>query len=64
MRIDGDRESVRKAWACCFPNCPRYVHRMALVEPSVYVPRAGCEPPQPAWKRFEMFRDVLPRPPE
>jgi predicted pyridoxine 5'-phosphate oxidase superfamily flavin-nucleotide-binding protein len=43
-----------------FPNCPRYIHRMALVEPSAYVPRAGTPPPVPAWKRFDAFRDVLP----
>jgi len=43
-----------------FPNCPRYVHRTALVEASRDVPRAGYTPPVPAWKRFEAFRDVLP----
>lgn len=44
-----------------FPNCPRYIHRWQLVEPSPYVPCAGSTPPVPAWKRFEMFRDVLPQ---
>jgi len=44
-----------------FPNCPRYIHRMQLAEASPYVPRPGIEPPVPAWKRFEMFSDVLPR---
>jgi predicted pyridoxine 5'-phosphate oxidase superfamily flavin-nucleotide-binding protein len=44
-----------------FPNCPRYIHRMQLAEPSPYVPRPGVEPPVPAWKQFEMFSDVLPR---
>jgi predicted pyridoxine 5'-phosphate oxidase superfamily flavin-nucleotide-binding protein len=43
-----------------FPNCPRYIHRMQLVERSVYVPRDGCEPPVPAWKKSEWARDVLP----
>src|SRR4051812_17060231 len=28
-----------------FPNCPRYIHRMALVERSPYVPRADEAPP-------------------
>jgi predicted pyridoxine 5'-phosphate oxidase superfamily flavin-nucleotide-binding protein len=28
-----------------FPNCPRYIHRMALVEHSPYVPRAASRPP-------------------
>lgn len=43
-----------------FPNCPRYIHRMTLVEHSVYAPRAGHEPPVPAWKTFDAFRDALP----
>ena len=43
-----------------FPNCPRYIHRMQLVEHSVYAPRAGHSPPQPAWKTFTEFRDALP----
>ncbi len=44
-----------------FPNCPRYLHRTATVESSPYVPREGCAPPVPKWKRMEMFADVLPR---
>jgi uncharacterized protein len=43
-----------------FPNCPRYLHRMQLVEESVHVPRRGHIPPVPAWKTFEVFRDSLP----
>jgi predicted pyridoxine 5'-phosphate oxidase superfamily flavin-nucleotide-binding protein len=43
-----------------FPNCPRYIHRMQLVERSEFVPREGCEPPVPQWKRTEWARDVLP----
>jgi predicted pyridoxine 5'-phosphate oxidase superfamily flavin-nucleotide-binding protein len=43
-----------------FPNCPRYIHRMELVEPSRFVPKAECEPPVPDWKRREWARDVLP----
>jgi len=44
-----------------FPNCPRYIHRMTMVEPSPYAPREGHTPPVPAWKRFDEFSDVLPR---
>jgi predicted pyridoxine 5'-phosphate oxidase superfamily flavin-nucleotide-binding protein len=44
-----------------FPNCPRYIHRMSIAEASPYVPRAGYTPPVPKWKRFDAFRDVLPR---
>ena len=43
-----------------FPNCPRYLHGMQLVEPSVYSPRPDYEPPVPAWKTFDVFRDALP----
>lgn len=43
-----------------FPNCPRYIHKMALVEHSVYAPRPDYEPPVPAWKGFDAFRDALP----
>src|SRR3954463_6514439 len=43
-----------------FPNCPRYIHRMELVERSKFVPRAECEPPIPSWKRTDWARDVLP----
>lgn len=43
-----------------FPNCPRYLHKMQLLEYSAYAPRAGYEPPVPAWKTFETFRDALP----
>jgi hypothetical protein len=47
-----------------FPNCPRYVPTMQLVEPSIYAPRAGYEPPEPAWKSFDAFKDcVHPRQP-
>jgi len=44
-----------------FPNCPRYIPRMALTEASPYVPRAGCIAPVPAWKTREVFNEVLPR---
>ena len=31
---------VRIAVERVFPNCPRYIHRMQMVEPSVYAPRS------------------------
>jgi len=43
-----------------FPNCPRYVHRMQVIEQSAYVPREGHTPPVPAWKQRPEFREVLP----
>lgn len=41
------------------PNCPRYVHKLQLVERSRFVPQAGCETPVPDWKRADWSRDVL-----
>ena len=43
-----------------FPNCPRYIHRMALVERSAYVPRAGQPTPVAEWKRGPLAEGVLP----
>jgi predicted pyridoxine 5'-phosphate oxidase superfamily flavin-nucleotide-binding protein len=43
-----------------FPNCPRHVHKMELVERSQFVPRDGCETPEPEWKSNDWVRDVLP----
>jgi hypothetical protein len=43
-----------------FPNCPRYIHKMQLVEHSKFVPRAECATPVPGWKRKEWAVDVLP----
>jgi hypothetical protein len=43
-----------------FPNCPRYLHKMQLVEYSAYAPRLNYTPPVPAWKTSDAFRDALP----
>jgi uncharacterized protein len=43
-----------------FPNCPRYIHRLALVERSKYVPRPARRVPVPDWKRADWASDVLP----
>jgi uncharacterized protein len=43
-----------------FPNCPRYIHRMKLVERSSFVPRDGCETPVPSWKQADWSKDYLP----
>jgi uncharacterized protein len=49
---------VRVAAEQIFANCPRYIHKMQLVERSAFVPRAGCETPQPEWKNH--FETDLP----
>ena len=43
-----------------FPNCPRYIPKMRLVEASPYIPAPGCVPPTPKWKTWPQFKEVLP----
>ena len=43
-----------------FPNCPRYIHKMRLVERSRFVPKSECKTPVPAWKTGGWVDDVLP----
>ena len=58
--LDTEQMMVRVRAERIFPNCPRYIHRMKLVELSVYAPAPGHTPPVPAWKRFPQFNEVLP----
>ena len=51
---------VRVAVLEVYPNCPRYIHRMTLVEPSRFVPQPSRETPVPTWKRAEWAKDVVP----
>jgi predicted pyridoxine 5'-phosphate oxidase superfamily flavin-nucleotide-binding protein len=50
---------VRVKARAIFPNCPRYIPSMQLVEPSVYAPKPGGEPVEPAWKGFDSFKDCV-----
>ena len=55
---------VRVTARAIFPNCPRYIPKLQLAEPSKYVPQAGRDPVEPAWKGFADFKDyVHPRQP-
>jgi predicted pyridoxine 5'-phosphate oxidase superfamily flavin-nucleotide-binding protein len=51
---------VRVRVRAVYPNCPRYIHKMKLVERSRFTPRDGCKTPVPAWKRRDWAADVLP----
>jgi predicted pyridoxine 5'-phosphate oxidase superfamily flavin-nucleotide-binding protein len=63
-RTVGAQLIVRVKARAIFPNCPRYIPKLQLVEPSQYVPRPGEEPVEPAWKAFDAFKDVIhPRQP-
>src|SRR3954467_15057940 len=55
----GAQLMVRVQVSAIFPNCPRYIPTMQLVEPSIYAPRPGCEPVEPAWKGFADFKDCI-----
>jgi predicted pyridoxine 5'-phosphate oxidase superfamily flavin-nucleotide-binding protein len=55
---------VRVTARAIFPNCPRYIPTMQFAEPSIYAPRPGYDPPEPAWKSFADFKDHMhPRQP-
>ena len=51
---------VRVAAARIFPNCPRYIHKMQLVERSRFTPKNECKTPVPGWKAGGWVEDVLP----
>lgn len=59
-KLVGAQVIVRVQAEAIFPNCPRYVHRMQLVEESPYAPCEGHTPPVPEWKTRPVFREVLP----
>ena len=59
--VVGAQLIVRVKAQAIFPNCPRYIPKIQLIEPSIYAPRAGIHPPEPGWKSFPDFRDVVHR---
>ena len=48
--------TLSKLWI----NCPRYIPKMDVKEPSHYVPQEDQETPFAAWKRIDLVQDVLP----
>jgi hypothetical protein len=59
-RTVGAQLIVRMRAEAIFPNCPRYIPKMQLVEASPYAPKAGAEFIEPAWKSFPEFAPVVP----
>ena len=51
---------VRLEARAIFPNCPRYIPDMQMAGPSIYTPQPHCDPPEPAWKSFDIFKDAVP----
>jgi predicted pyridoxine 5'-phosphate oxidase superfamily flavin-nucleotide-binding protein len=58
--FSGGQVLVRVKPSRIFPNCPRYIPKMQLVEPSAYVPTRGNCPPEPEWKRSPEFEKFVP----
>jgi predicted pyridoxine 5'-phosphate oxidase superfamily flavin-nucleotide-binding protein len=58
-RTVGAQLIVRVKARAIYPNCPRYIPKMQLIEPSIYAPRAGSDPPEPAWKVFPEFKAAV-----
>jgi hypothetical protein len=58
--IPGAQALVRVTAEHIFPNCPRYIPHLEVKEESAYIPEAGCAPVEPAWKGFDIFKDVVP----
>ena len=55
---------VRVEARAIFPNCPRYIPKLQLMERSEYTPQPGRDPVEPAWKGFPDFKDAIhPRQP-
>jgi predicted pyridoxine 5'-phosphate oxidase superfamily flavin-nucleotide-binding protein len=55
----GAQMIVRVTATAIFPNCPRYIPTMRLVEDSIYAPRAGVEVVEPGWKSNPDFKDAI-----
>ncbi|MBI2719140.1 MAG: pyridoxamine 5'-phosphate oxidase family protein [Rhizobiales bacterium] len=55
----GAQMMVRVTARAIFPNCPRNIPKMQLVEASPFIPKWGEEPVEPAWKDAEEYRDVV-----
>lgn len=56
----GAQALVRVRAQQIFPNCPRYIPRMQVVEESPYIPAEGCAAPVPGWKKRPEFKRALP----
>lgn len=58
--IPGAQLLVRVTPTDIFPNCPRYIPNLTLVEASSDAPDGDATPVEPKWKTFPDFADVVP----
>jgi uncharacterized protein len=59
-QFEGAQALIRVTPLDIFPNCPRNIPRMQVLEASPYIPRGGVERVEPAWKKQESFADAVP----
>lgn len=59
-QMPGAQNIVRVQAEQIFPNCPRYLPESDS-SPSRYAPRPEYQPPEPAWKSMDLFKDALPK---
>jgi predicted pyridoxine 5'-phosphate oxidase superfamily flavin-nucleotide-binding protein len=59
-QFPGGQILVRVTPEHIFPNCPRYIPNMNLVSNSVYAPDGATTPPEPDWKQWPEYKDVVP----
>lgn len=59
QKFAGAQMLVRVRARAIFPNCPRYIVTPGASDPSAYAPRPDYVPPEPAWKSFDQFKDVI-----
>ena len=57
--LPGAKRLIRVTAEHIFSNCPRYIPKLAQQEPSVYTPREGYEPPDPAWKSMDFMKGAF-----
>ena len=55
----GAKRIVEVAVTHVFPNCPRYIPHMEMVEPSRHIPKADEDQPTPAWKEIPPIAELL-----
>jgi uncharacterized protein len=59
--VPGAQLLIQVTPSAIFPNCPRYIPSLRLVEASPYLPKAAEPPIEPKWKSFEIFAGVVPQ---
>jgi len=57
--VPGAKRIIRMTAEHIFTNCPRYIPKMGAGEESVYTPRDGYTPPDPAWKSRDFMKDIF-----